>query len=57
MADGRGYALQAIHVPKAVDSDVPITDCCPGFGSAAKYTEVSVMEAALDVAAMADTST
>jgi len=34
-----------------------VTDCCPGFGSAAKYTAVSVREAALDVAAMADTST
>jgi ATP-dependent phosphofructokinase / diphosphate-dependent phosphofructokinase len=34
-----------------------VTDCCPGFGSAAKYTAVSVREAAFDVAAMADTST
>ena len=32
-------------------------DTCPGFGSAAKYTAVSVREAALDVAAMAETST
>jgi 6-phosphofructokinase 1 len=34
-----------------------VTDCCPGFGSAAKYTAVSVRECALDVAAMAETST
>jgi 6-phosphofructokinase 1 len=34
-----------------------VTDTCPGFGSAAKYTAVSVREAALDVAAMAETST
>jgi ATP-dependent phosphofructokinase / diphosphate-dependent phosphofructokinase len=49
--------LTCIGVPKTVDNDLAITDCCPGFGSAAKYTAVSVREAALDVAAMADTST
>jgi 6-phosphofructokinase 1 len=36
-----GYPLQAIHVPKTVDNDLPITDCCPGFGSVAKYVAVS----------------
>ncbi|GAA0716248.1 6-phosphofructokinase [Dokdonella soli] len=51
------YPLACIGVPKTVDNDLAITDCCPGFGSAAKYTAVSVREAALDVAAMADTST
>jgi ATP-dependent phosphofructokinase / diphosphate-dependent phosphofructokinase len=52
-----GYPLTCIGVPKTVDNDLVVTDCCPGFGSAAKYTAVSVREAALDVAAMADTST
>ncbi|MGY0505044.1 6-phosphofructokinase [Luteimonas sp. e5] len=51
------YPLTAIGVPKTVDNDLAVTDCCPGFGSAAKYTAVSVREAALDVAAMASTST
>ena len=51
------YPLTCIGVPKTVDNDLALTDCCPGFGSAAKYTAVSVREAALDVAAMADTST
>ena len=51
------YPLTCIGVPKTVDNDLAVTDCCPGFGSAAKYTAVSVREAALDVAAMADTST
>ncbi len=51
------YPLTCIGVPKTVDNDLVVTDCCPGFGSAAKYTAVSVREAALDVAAMADTST
>ncbi|MDR2196024.1 MAG: 6-phosphofructokinase [Gallionellaceae bacterium] len=52
-----GYPLQAIHVPKTVDNDLPITDCCPGFGSVAKYVAVSTREASLDVASMAKTST
>ncbi len=51
------YPLTCVAVPKTVDNDLALTDCCPGFGSAAKYTAVSVRECALDVAAMADTST
>jgi 6-phosphofructokinase 1 len=57
LAEEFGYPLTCIGVPKTVDNDLAVTDCCPGFGSAAKYTAVSVREAALDVAAMADTST
>lgn len=51
------YPLTCIGVPKTVDNDLAVTDTCPGFGSAAKYTAVSVREAALDVAAMSETST
>ncbi len=51
------YPLTCVGVPKTVDNDLAVTDCCPGFGSVAKYTSVSVRECALDVAAMADTST
>ncbi len=57
LAAATGYPLTCIGVPKTVDNDLAVTDCCPGFGSAAKYTAVSVREAALDVAAMAETST
>jgi 6-phosphofructokinase len=52
-----GFPVQAIHVPKTVDNDLPITDNSPGFGSVAKYIAISTMEAALDVASMAKTST
>ena len=45
------------HIPKTVDNDLPITDCCPGFGSVAKYIATSTREASFDVAAMASTST
>ncbi|MDX1376524.1 MAG: 6-phosphofructokinase [Burkholderiales bacterium] len=52
-----GYPLVAIGVPKTIDNDLVGTDCCPGFGSAAKYVATSTREAALDVASMASTST
>ncbi len=51
------YPVQAIHVPKTVDNDLPITDNCPGFGSVAKYVAVSMREAGFDVASMCKTST
>ncbi len=57
LAEKLGYPIQAIHVPKTVDNDLPITDCCPGFGSVAKYVAVSIREAGFDVASMAKTST
>ena len=40
-----GYPIACIGVPKTVDNDLPITDCCPGFGSVAKYVAVSTLEA------------
>jgi ATP-dependent phosphofructokinase / diphosphate-dependent phosphofructokinase len=52
-----GYEISCIGVPKTVDNDLAVTDCCPGFGSVAKYTAVSVREASLDVASMCETST
>jgi 6-phosphofructokinase 1 len=57
LSESMGYPLVAVHVPKTVDNDLPVTDCCPGFGSVAKYVAVSMREAGLDVASMAKTST
>lgn len=57
LAGRMGYPIQAIHIPKTVDNDLPITDCCPGFGSVAKYIAVSTREASFDVASMCATST
>ncbi len=57
LSDSMGYPLIAVHVPKTVDNDLPITDCSPGFGSVAKYVAVSMREAGLDVASMSKTST
>ena len=52
-----GYPIQAIHIPKTIDNDLPFTDCSPGFGSVAKYVAISTKEASLDIASMAASST
>ncbi|MFN3237761.1 MAG: 6-phosphofructokinase [Pseudomonadales bacterium] len=57
LSEKLGYPITCIGVPKTVDNDLPLTDCCPGFGSVAKYVAVSTKEAALDVASMAESST
>jgi 6-phosphofructokinase len=51
------YDIRCIGVPKTVDNDLAVTDCCPGFGSVAKYIAISTLEASLDVASMSETST
>ncbi len=52
-----GFPIHCIGVPKTVDNDLVVTDTCPGFGSVAKFTAVSMREAALDVRSMAESST
>ena len=51
-ADGRGFPLTVVGVPKTVDNDLVLTDCSPGYGSAAKYLATSIREVGLDLAAM-----
>ena len=51
------YPLKCIAIPKTVDNDLAVTDCCPGFGSVAKYVVTSTIEAALDVESMHESST
>lgn len=57
LSDRMRFPIQAIHIPKTVDNDLPITDTCPGFGSVAKYIAISTREASYDVRSMARTST
>jgi len=46
------YEMIALGVPKTVDNDLACTDHCPGYGSVAKFTATSVMEAGRDTDAL-----
>jgi 6-phosphofructokinase 1 len=52
-AAGRaGYELCVIGIPKTIDNDIPSTDRCPGYGSAARYVAQSVRDLGMDVRAL-----
>lgn len=57
IGDKLGFPIRCIGIPKTIDNDLVVTDNCPGFGSVAKYVAVSILEASLDVMAMASSST
>lgn len=57
LAKEYGYPLNCIGIPKTIDNDLNDTDSCPGYGSAAKYTAVSIAEISLDIAAICKSST
>jgi len=46
-----GYDCRVIGIPKTIDNDLPVTDHCPGYGSAAKYIANACMEIACDSSA------
>jgi 6-phosphofructokinase 1 len=52
-----GYPIVCVGIPKTVDNDLPITDCSPGFGSAAKYLATCIRETAFDLSSVSLTST
>src|ERR1700737_2378030 len=39
-----GYDLRAISVPKTIDNDLPQTDHCPGYGSAARFISFATID-------------
>jgi 6-phosphofructokinase 1 len=41
------YDLRVIAIPKTIDNDLPITDHCPGYGSAARFIARATMDSAL----------
>lgn len=57
LSERMGYPITCIGIPKTVDNDLPFTDCCPGFGSVAKYVATSTLEASLDIHSMCESST
>ncbi|HSZ54582.1 MAG TPA: diphosphate--fructose-6-phosphate 1-phosphotransferase [Tepidisphaeraceae bacterium] len=51
-ADRWGYDMSVIGIPKTVDNDIPSTDRCPGYGSAARYVAQSLRDLGMDVRAL-----
>ncbi|MBI4493065.1 MAG: 6-phosphofructokinase [Chloroflexi bacterium] len=47
-----GYELRVMGVPKTIDNDLPLTDHCPGYGSAARFVALATMAAGRDTEAM-----
>ncbi len=56
-AERLGRQVTCVGIPKTIDNDLVGMDCCPGFGSVAKYVATSVAETTLDLESMARTST
>ena len=54
-AKDHGKKQNFIGVPKTIDNDLPITDHCPGFGSACKYIATTLKEVISDNACYGDT--
>ena len=42
------YDLQAISVPKTIDNDLPHTDHCPGYGSAARFIALATIDSTMN---------
>lgn len=47
-----GYELHAIAVPKTVDNDLCVTDHCPGYPSAARFTALAIRDTGRDTESM-----
>ena len=42
------YEMQAISVPKTIDNDLPFTDHCPGYGSAARFIALATLDSTMN---------
>jgi len=51
-AQALGYDLQAISIPKTIDNDLPFTDHCPGYGSAARFIAMATMDSTMNTLSM-----
>jgi 6-phosphofructokinase len=43
-----GYDLHAISIPKTIDNDLPLTDHCPGYGSAARFIALATLDSSMN---------
>jgi 6-phosphofructokinase len=46
-AEEASYDLQVIAIPKTIDNDLPETDHCPGYGSAARFIALATIDSAM----------
>ncbi len=46
------YDLQALSIPKTIDNDLPLTDHCPGYGSAARFIAMATMDSTMNTLSM-----
>ncbi|GCE03214.1 6-phosphofructokinase [Dictyobacter aurantiacus] len=42
------YELQIISIPKTIDNDLPFTDHCPGYGSAARFLAQATQDSTMN---------
>ncbi len=47
-AERVGYDLHTISIPKTIDNDLPFTDHCPGYGSAARFLALATMDSTMN---------
>jgi 6-phosphofructokinase 1 len=47
-AQQTGYELSLLSIPKTIDNDLPFTDHCPGYGSAARFIAQATQDSALN---------
>jgi ATP-dependent phosphofructokinase / diphosphate-dependent phosphofructokinase len=43
------YEMQCCGIPKTIDNDLPRTDHCPGFGSAARFIAQAAVDLGMDI--------
>jgi 6-phosphofructokinase len=47
-AERVGYDLHTISIPKTIDNDLPFTDHCPGYGSAARFLALATKDSSMN---------
>jgi len=50
------HEMHAISVPKTIDNDLPFTDHCPGYGSAARFIALATMDSAMNTISIPNTT-
>ncbi len=48
VAQQSGYELNILSVPKTIDNDLPFTDHCPGYGSAARFLAQATLDSTMN---------